>query len=65
MTDYSPGTLVKCRYREWIVLPICEKDLVILRQLGGTESYNIEEGMTATNFKKLRMTAWPLQGWQP
>ncbi|GIV95663.1 MAG: helicase [Herpetosiphonaceae bacterium] len=38
MTDFSPGSLVSCREREWVVLPSESPDLLILRPLGGTES---------------------------
>ena len=33
---FSPGTLVKARGREWVVLPESEQDMLILRPLGGT-----------------------------
>lgn len=32
---YAPGTLVRARGREWVVLPGSEPDLLILRPLGG------------------------------
>ena len=35
--NYSPGSLVKARGREWVVLPESQDDLLILRPLGGTD----------------------------
>ena len=35
--DFSVGTLVKARGREWVVLPDSKDDLLILRPLGGLE----------------------------
>ena len=35
--NYSPGSLVKARGREWVVLPDSEAELLVLRPLGGTE----------------------------
>lgn len=35
--DYTIGSLVKARDREWVVLPESTEDLLILRPLGGTE----------------------------
>ncbi|MCP3962314.1 MAG: DEAD/DEAH box helicase [bacterium] len=39
MTDFSVGSLVRARGREWVVLPesTAEEDLLVLRPLGGTE----------------------------
>lgn len=35
--EYTIGSLVKARDREWVVLPESTEDLLILRPLGGTE----------------------------
>ena len=35
MTAYAPGSLVRARDREWVVLPESELDLLVLRPLGG------------------------------
>ena len=35
MTRYSPGTLVRARDREWVVLPESSTDFLVLRPLGG------------------------------
>ena len=35
---YTPGTLVRSRSREWIVLPESENDFLIVRPLGGTDN---------------------------
>src|SRR5574341_787621 len=37
MTRFSPGSLVRCREREWVVLPSNEPELLLLRPLGGSE----------------------------
>jgi superfamily II DNA or RNA helicase len=39
MFDYSIGSLVRARGREWVVLPesAAERDLLVLRPLGGTD----------------------------
>ncbi len=34
----TPGTLVRCRGREWVVLPSQDKDIVLLRPIGGSET---------------------------
>jgi superfamily II DNA or RNA helicase len=36
--DYAPGALVRARGREWVVLPESEKDLLVLRPLGGSDA---------------------------
>ncbi len=35
--QFAPGTLVRARSREWVVLPDSEPDLLVLRPLGGGE----------------------------
>ena len=35
MTGFSPGTLVRARDREWVVLPDSDEQMLILRPLGG------------------------------
>jgi hypothetical protein len=34
--SFAPGTLVKARGREWVVLPESEDDFLVVRPLGGT-----------------------------
>ena len=36
--NYNPGTLVRVRNRDWVVLPSDDKDLLLLKPLGGTEA---------------------------
>ena len=36
--NFTIGSLVKARGREWVVLPESEEDLLVLRPLGGTEN---------------------------
>ena len=38
MTVYPPGSVVRCREREWVVLPSDDRDLLLLRPLGGGEA---------------------------
>lgn len=38
MPTFAPGSLVRCRNREWVVLPSESPELLLLRPLGGTES---------------------------
>jgi superfamily II DNA or RNA helicase len=35
--SFAPGALVRARGREWVVLPESEKELLVLRPLGGTD----------------------------
>lgn len=37
MSTYSPGSIVKCREREWVVVPIQDNNVLLLRPLAGTE----------------------------
>jgi superfamily II DNA or RNA helicase len=37
VTQFSVGSLVKARGREWVILPESEEDLLVLRPLGGTD----------------------------
>jgi superfamily II DNA or RNA helicase len=37
MHEFSPGALVRCREREWVVLPSPDPNLLLLRPLGGSE----------------------------
>ena len=34
---FAPGSLVRARSREWVVLPDSDDELLILRPLGGSE----------------------------
>src|SRR4051794_34959283 len=38
MPIFPPGSLVRCREREWVVLPSESPELLLLRPLGGGES---------------------------
>ena len=35
--DFAPGALINARGREWVVLPLSDKDVLRLRPLGGSE----------------------------
>src|SRR5258706_1039204 len=35
--EFKPGSLVRARERDWIVLPSNERDLLLLKPLGGSE----------------------------
>ncbi|PRR71265.1 helicase-related protein [Neomoorella humiferrea] len=37
MIKFSPGSIVRCREREWVVLPSVDEELLLLRSLGGSE----------------------------
>ncbi len=37
MNKREPGSLVRCREREWVVLPSENSDVMLLRPLGGQE----------------------------
>lgn len=37
MTTFAPGSLVRSRGREWVVLPGSDDELVLVRPLGGTD----------------------------
>ena len=34
---FSPGSLVKVRGRDWVVLPSDDQDLLVIKPLGGSE----------------------------
>ena len=36
MSRFTVGSLVRCREREWVVLPSADEDLLLLRPLGGS-----------------------------
>ena len=36
-TPYVPGTLVRARGREWVVLPRDDPEILMLRPLGGAD----------------------------
>ncbi|MFV9504662.1 MAG: helicase-related protein [Oscillochloridaceae bacterium umkhey_bin13] len=38
MPTFTIGSLVRCREREWVVLPSLDEDLLLLRPLGGAEA---------------------------
>ena len=38
MANFNPGALVRIRNRDWIVLPSKDKDVLIIKPLGGSES---------------------------
>ncbi|MEN9937929.1 MAG: hypothetical protein RLZZ387_4508, partial [Chloroflexota bacterium] len=38
MTRFEVGSLVRCREREWVVLPSEQEDVLLLRPLGGAET---------------------------
>ena len=37
MTTFAPGSLVRARGREWVVLPDSDDELLVLRPLGGND----------------------------
>ena len=58
-SDYNPGALVRTRNRDWVVQPSDDKDLLIIKPLGGTEEETTgiylplnfkEDAVTSTQF---------------
>ena len=41
MTEFTAGSIVKARDRQWVVLPSQDDDLLLLKPLGGTEQETI------------------------
>ena len=37
MKNYQPGSLVKVRNRDWVVMPSDDEDLLRIKPLGGSE----------------------------
>ena len=35
--EFKPGSLVKLRHRDWVILPSPQEDLLLLKPLGGSE----------------------------
>jgi superfamily II DNA or RNA helicase len=54
---FAPGTLVRARGREWVVLPDSEPDFLVVRPLGGTDE---EIGGIATALEKVEPATFPL-----
>ena len=44
--SFAPGTLVKARGREWVVLPESEDDFLVVRPLGGTKPLRVSTAPT-------------------
>ncbi len=57
MTTFAPGSLVRARGREWVVLPGTNDDLVMVRPLGGTED---EETGILTQLEQVGPASFPL-----
>ena len=56
--SFAPGTLVKARGREWVVLPESEDDFLVVRPLGGTIQetagiHSVLESVTPATFGRL------------
>lgn len=64
-TTYTPGSIVACRDRQWIVLPSDIEDIIRLRPLSGSEAEtcgiytNLED-----KFNKIEKAEFPLPDWQ-
>jgi superfamily II DNA or RNA helicase len=64
MTSFEVGSLVRARGREWVVLPETEKDLLVLRPLGGTEDevtgIYVGPGEGGLPFERVESASFPL-----
>ena len=54
---FAPGTLVRAREREWVVLPESEEDFLVLRPLGGTDE---EVAGVLTALEAVEPATWDL-----
>ena len=61
MNTFSPGTLVRCREREWVVLPSPETTVLRLRPLGGSEHevISVARGLAALGIDAVEETTLP------
>jgi hypothetical protein len=62
MNELSIGSIVKCRNREWVLLPSYNKDLYLLRPLTGSEeeSCGIDRRFANFGFDKVEPSHFPL-----
>ena len=64
-TTYTPGSIVACRDRQWIVLPSDLEDIIRLRPLSGTEAETCGIFIDLEDeFNKINSAKFPLPDWQ-
>ena len=62
MSDLSVGSIVRCRNREWILLPSPDENLYLLRPLTGSdkEICGIDKRLSNLGFDRVEPAAFPL-----
>ncbi len=62
MSDLSVGSIVRCRNREWVLLPSSDENLYLLRPLTGSEKEicGIDKRLANLGFDRVEPAAFPL-----
>jgi len=62
MSDLSVGSIVRCRNREWILLPSSDENLYLLRLLTGSEKEicGVDKRLADLGFDRVEPAAFPL-----
>jgi superfamily II DNA or RNA helicase len=62
MTDLSVGSIVRCRNREWILLPSSDDNLYLLRPLTGSDKAicGIDKRLSNLGFDRVEPASFPL-----
>jgi superfamily II DNA or RNA helicase len=62
MSDLSVGSIVRCRNREWVLLPSSDENLYLLRPLTGSdrEICGIDKRLANLGFDRIEPAAFPL-----
>ena len=62
MSDLSIGSIVRCRNREWVLLPSSDENLYLLRPLTGSdkEICGIDKRLSNLGFDRVEPAAFPL-----
>ena len=62
MAGLSVGSLVRCRNREWVILPSPDENLLLLRPLTGTDNEicGIYRPLTSLGFDRIEPATFPL-----
>jgi superfamily II DNA or RNA helicase len=62
MSDLSVGSIVRCRNREWVLLPSSDENLYLLRPLTGSdkEICGIDKRLANLGFDRVEPAAFPL-----
>src|SRR3990170_415923 len=64
MSDFSVGSIVRCRNREWVVLPSSTDEIMLLRPLTGTEeeTCGISTKLANLGLDRPESASFPLPG---